>query len=158
MSALALVTTFARNRLERAGAHVAAPTSAAVAAPCEAAEGPTCAVPTGAAVSAVAMALPPGTARLVELTSEHCAACARMAPVMARLERACASKPATIVRVSVDDDHGRGVAEHYGVRALPTFMVVDTDGSEVERFVGEQPEAKLALAVENLRGEACVER
>lgn len=132
-------------------------TSATAHAACGANEGATCAAPTATAAEGAAAELPKGSPRLVEFMSVHCPACARMAPVMDRIERACASPPDTILRISLDDARGRWLAGRYGVRVLPTFMLVDAEGNEVERFVGEHPAAKLAMAVESVRGEACAE-
>lgn len=125
------------------------------AAPCETPEGTACEVNlTGVGADTAQLEL--GTPRLVEFTSEYCPACVRMEPVMEALTHSCASHPGTIVKVSLDDDSGRALASRYQVKMLPTFLTLDAEGNEVERFVGEHPEAKLALAVEQVRGDACL--
>jgi len=129
--------------------------AAQVEAPCEAPEGTACAAPTGNLVNGAGAEIPTGSPRLVEFMSSGCPACARMAPVLAQLEQTCVHEPDTIVRVNVDDAPGRALAARYGVRLLPTFMSVDAEGNEIERIVGEQPTARLAMAVGDVRGEAC---
>jgi hypothetical protein len=41
------------------------------------------------------------------------------------------------------------------VRVVPTFVSVDSAGSEVERLVGEQSSSRLAQALGEVRGEGC---
>lgn len=99
--------------------------------------------------------VPRGKPRLIEFHSEHCTACARMAPIVRDLEERCAHGGDTILRVTIDDDAGEALAARYGVRHLPTFVGVDSAGDEVERVVGEQPRARLAGLLGDVRGEAC---
>jgi len=125
-------------------------------APCETGEAEgACEAPLGGVVEGE-IELPKGAPRLVEFVSGRCPACAKMAPLIDELERACVREPDTIVRINVDEARGRALAKHYGVRLVPTFLSVDADGNEVTRMVGEQPQEQLALAIGEVRGEACV--
>ncbi|HEV8551062.1 MAG TPA: cytochrome c biogenesis protein CcdA, partial [Polyangiaceae bacterium] len=90
--------------------------------------------------------LPTGRPHLVEFVSGHCTVCAKMAPVVAELERACTSGDGTIVRVNVDEPRGRALAARFGVRAVPTFVELDGNGLEIERVIGEKSRSELALA------------
>lgn len=99
--------------------------------------------------------LPKGKPRLLEFTSEHCSACARMKPVLAAIERRCAAGDDAIVRVRIDEPAGAALAAHFGVGLVPAFVSVDAEGREVERFVGEQPPERLAVAVSEVRGSVC---
>ncbi|MFT3765188.1 MAG: thioredoxin family protein [Minicystis sp.] len=130
--------------------------SAAGQAPaaCSAPGATACAAPTSPAGAAVAEA-PTGMPRLLEFTSGHCPVCAKMAPLLARIEHACAAAEGTVLRVDADDDHGQALMARYGVRLLPTFISVDAEGNEVERIVGEQTGERLALALGDVRGSAC---
>lgn len=133
-----------------------ATTATTAEAPCEAAEG-VCVAPTASRVDTpTTPTIPTGASHVIEFASDHCPACARMAPVMAELERACASISGAVVRISLDDADGRELAARYGVRVMPTFVAVDAGGKEVERLVGEHPAARLAAAIENVRGETCL--
>jgi cytochrome c-type biogenesis protein len=114
-----------------------------------------CALPDAPETAATTLDLPVGRAHLVEFVSGHCTVCAKMAPVVAELERACTNSDGTIVRVNVDEPHGRTLAAHFGVHVVPTFLELDPSGAELERVIGERSRAELALAVADLRGEAC---
>ena len=78
-----------------------------------------------------------------------------MAPIVADLERRCASEAGTILRIDVEEPRGEALAARYGVRAIPTFVSVDAEGVEVERIVGVQSAARLSLALSEVRGRAC---
>jgi len=99
--------------------------------------------------------VPVGRAHLLEFVSPHCTVCARLAPVVAELERTCTSGDGTLLRVDVETPEGRALAQRFGVRAVPTFLELDARGEELQRVIGEQSRAELALALENVRGEAC---
>ncbi|AKT42901.1 thioredoxin domain-containing protein [Chondromyces crocatus] len=93
-----------------------------------------------------------GKPRLVEFTSGYCAACRKMAPIVAELEKRCARSVEGAIRlVNVDDPEGEALASRYGVDALPTFLALNADGGEVTRLVGLQSEEKLASALDTIR-------
>jgi thioredoxin 1 len=46
-----------------------------------------------------------------------------------------------IVRIDIDEDGE--LAQEYGVRGVPTMVMVDADNKEIKRLVGMHPEAKL---------------
>jgi cytochrome c-type biogenesis protein len=130
------------------------PTAAAAPAPCEVPGATSCAAPDSLEGALVGEA-PAGMPRLLEFTSDHCPVCAKMAPMLDQIEHACASPAGTVLRVDVDDTGGRALMARYGVRLLPTFISVDSEGNEVERIVGEQTRERLALALSDVRGSAC---
>lgn len=99
--------------------------------------------------------VPTGKPRLLEFSSEHCPACARMKPVVVGVTARCATQNDTVLHVDVDAPDGEALAERYRVSALPTFLSVDAEGGEVERIVGVQPEERIALAVGDVEGRAC---
>jgi hypothetical protein len=57
--------------------------------------------------------------------------------------------------VNVDTPDGTLLAARYGVRVVPTFVEVDSRGREVERIVGEATEARISVALADVRGVAC---
>jgi cytochrome c-type biogenesis protein len=99
--------------------------------------------------------LPVGRTHLVEFVSGHCPVCAKMAPLVAELEHVCTRGDGTIVHVNVDTASGRALASHFGVHVVPTFIELDAQGAEVERLIGEQSRAELAIALASVRSEAC---
>jgi predicted DsbA family dithiol-disulfide isomerase len=50
---------------------------------------------------------------------------------------------------------GRDAASRYGILGVPTFIFVDSQGTEVARLVGEQPEETLIQTLEVLAGQRC---
>lgn len=98
---------------------------------------------------------PMGQPRLLEFTSKHCASCGKMAPLVSKLERDCTEHDGTILPVDVDTDTGDLLATRYGVNALPTFIMIDANGAEVNRLVGEQPRQRLVVALADVNGVFC---
>jgi cytochrome c-type biogenesis protein len=124
---------------------------------CDGSETKACSFPGSPAEveSDAALAIPLGRPHLVEFVSDHCTVCARMAPVVESLERACAQGDGSVVRVNVESSAGRALAQRFQVHAVPTFLQLDAEGEEVERVIGEQTQEQLALALQSVRGTAC---
>lgn len=54
-------------------------------------------------------------------------------------------------RVDITDDAGQAIAAKYGVRSVPTFIVVAPDGKVLYRKVGGTPDGDaVAKAVDSL--------
>ena len=77
---------------------------------------------------------------LIDFSSTHCGPCRAMAPVLAQLERS-----GVPVR-HVDVNREPAMANRYGIRQTPTFVVVSA-GKEVTRLVGMQNIEKLRSAL-----------
>lgn len=77
-----------------------------------------------------------GECVLLDFTATWCQPCQRMSPVVANLER----QGYPIRRVDVDRE--RALAEQYGIKTIPTFVLV-VNGREVMRQTGETTEAQL---------------
>lgn len=101
------------------------------------------------------VALPTGKPRLLEFTSQHCPSCARVAPLVQKLERECTAHDGTILPIDVDSETGDSLANRYSVNDLPTFIMIDANGAEVSRLVGEQPRQRLAVALADVSGVVC---
>lgn len=139
----------------RRGADGGAP-AADAAAPCAAGSAAACAMQGSAGRGGGTASWIAGQPRLVEFSSGACAACERMAPIVAQVERRClAEADGSLVHVNVDEPEGEALAERYGVRALPTFVGIDAQGAEVMRVVGLQTPEALAAALGEVRGRAC---
>ena len=120
--------------------------------------GHTCALPElGAAELAAApedAALTRGP-HLLEFGSHECPVCRRMRPVLDRLVAACSELDGWVVRVDVATASGRALAARHGVRGTPTYVLVDRDGVEQGRLLGETTSAEIAAAIERAFGLSC---
>ncbi len=75
---------------------------------------------------------------VLDFTASWCGPCRQMAPVVSRLERA----GYRIHPVDVDTPHGRSLMQRFGVRVLPTFVLV-RDGQLAARIEGPVSEEQL---------------
>jgi thioredoxin 1 len=81
--------------------------------------------------------IPPGIT-VLEFTASWCGPCRQIAPVLTAL--ATEYKASLVV---VDTEADPVTAQHYGVRAMPTVVLL-RDGREVGRVVGARPRAFFA--------------
>ncbi len=85
---------------------------------------------------------------LVDLFSDRCPPCRVLAPTISSL----ADKYAGRVTVcKVDVERAPAIAEQYGVRAIPTVLIIN-NGKEIKRFVGLQPETEYVKLLDKLVG------
>jgi thioredoxin 1 len=74
-----------------------------------------------------------GSARLVELGSTSCQSCKAMHEELALFRKECgASIAVEEINVLNDED----AAHRYGVSVIPTQVLLDADGHEIDRHVG----------------------
>jgi len=76
---------------------------------------------------------------LVDFWAPWCGPCRMQAPI---LEKIANSGEITLKIAKVNTDDDPSLAETYGIASIPT-LILFRDGSEVERFIGVQPEAVL---------------
>ncbi len=124
--------------------------------------GASCGYPSAAAPHAAPAPLPgaaaipgPPVPVMLELLSRSCSACQRMEPVVERATHRCAGEALRVERHFVDDAAGAAYARRLGVFGIPTFLLLDGEGREVKRLVGEQPLAVLEGAMQELSGGRC---
>lgn len=84
-------------------------------------------------------ALPAGVA-LLDFGAERCAPCRAMLPMLEALADEYRSH---VSMFAIDCDAEPEVASHYGVRAMPTLVIL-RDGREVGRVVGARPRSFVA--------------
>lgn len=116
-----------------------------------------CEAPTreGHTAQAAPNEIPSDKPHLLEFTSTNCPACTRMAPLLTELEHRCTEQDGTVLRIDVETPGGEALAERYHVNKLPTFVSVDAQGNEVDRYEGIVERERLMLALVELRGRAC---
>lgn len=73
---------------------------------------------------------------LLDFQADWCGPCRQMAPAVDQLSRKYPVKKVNI-------DRSPALAKRYGVEAVPTFVVVDGSGRELDRTSGLQPAASL---------------
>lgn len=75
---------------------------------------------------------------LLDFHAAYCGPCRQMRPAIELL-----SRKGYPIR-SIDIERDPELAEQYGVQAVPTFIVADAAGREIDRTSGSQPAAQLA--------------
>ncbi len=76
---------------------------------------------------------------LVDFTADWCPPCDMLHPILEEVAEEYAGR---VKVVQVDVDESRGLAEHYGIRSIPTLFVVK-DGEIVDGVMGLLPKEKL---------------
>ena len=76
--------------------------------------------------------------RVLKFEASWCQPCKMLTKTLSDMD---VDSIATIVKVDIDE---RGdLAQEFGVRGVPTMVIVDADNKEIKRLVGMHPEAKL---------------
>ncbi|MFK7886235.1 MAG: thioredoxin [Gammaproteobacteria bacterium] len=81
---------------------------------------------------------------LVDFWAPWCGPCRAVGPVLEELAGDFAGR-ANIVKINVDEEPE--LAAQYGVRSIPTLLVID-QGKVKQTLIGAQPKAPLAEALE----------
>ena len=85
---------------------------------------------------------------LVDFWAEWCGPCKMLAPVLDELAVEFEGR-VKIGKVNIDDNPG--VAQNYGVEAIPTLMIFK-GGEVVNRFVGGQSKSRMQAAIDAVKG------
>ena len=66
-------------------------------------------------------------------TASYCSACRAIKPIV---EKEAPEKGYELKFIDMDTEDGVDMAEKFGVRSLPTLVLVDENGNEVKKAVG----------------------
>ena len=80
---------------------------------------------------------------LLDFQAEWCGPCRQMRPAIERMAEA------GVPIKAIDIEKSPKWAERYSVHNVPTFIVVDADGNEIDRTMGAQPEQNLLRFFQN---------
>ncbi len=109
------------------------------------------------AAQAAPLGKPSAEARLIEFYTEDCPVCERMAPLVDQLRAECEHQGLEILQVDASDPAQGAAAARFRVSAVPSFHLLDSNGAEAARVVGEQSLPQLrALAAKVVEGGSCV--
>ena len=71
--------------------------------------------------------------KLLFFTASWCSSCKAIKPVV---QKEAPEKGFELKLVDMDDDEGAYMADDYGIKSLPTLILLGPDGSELKRAVG----------------------
>ena len=71
--------------------------------------------------------------KLLFFTASYCSACKAIKPIV---QKEAPEKGYELKFMDMDTEEGVDMAEKFGVRSLPTLIVVDENGNEVKKAVG----------------------
>ena len=90
---------------------------------------------------------------LIDFQAQWCYSCYYMAShVLTGPEWQAVEKRSLVIEVDADAPDGARWMKKLGVIALPTYVVLNPDGSELGRILAEQPRAKFYPAIERILG------
>jgi len=98
---------------------------------------------------------PTARPRLVEFYEQDCPACERARGRVEGLRSDCAGRLIDILAVDASDHRNRRLAETFQVRVVPTFVLLDADGTEQGRLIGAPELDDLRRAAATLLAESC---
>lgn len=79
-----------------------------------------------------------GIPAVIDFYATWCGPCKKMAPFYDKLKEKYSDK---INFITVDIDQQPEIAKEYNVTAVPTFVIVDEEGKEIDRVTGALPDS-----------------
>ena len=77
--------------------------------------------------------------KLMKFEADWCAPCKQQTMIMKGMDYEA---------VDIETDDGGSLAKLYGVGSIPTMVLVDEDGVEVQRWVGLTPRTRIQEALD----------
>jgi len=81
---------------------------------------------------------------LVDFWADWCSPCKMLMPILEKLVR---EYDGAVILAKVNADEQQGIAQQFGVRSLPTVVLM-RDGQPVDGFMGAQPESEVRAMLE----------
>lgn len=88
-----------------------------------------------------------GKPALVDFWAEWCMPCKMLAPAIEELAKEYEGK---VVVGKVDTDNNRDISMKFGISAIPTVIIFNTEGEMVKKFVGLQQKSDFKAALDEL--------
>jgi cytochrome c-type biogenesis protein len=104
-----------------------------------------------------ALGQPSAKPRMVEFLSSNCPICRRMIPTISALEKECTGgkNGVKVWKIDISRPENKGLAQHFRIRGVPTFVFFNRKGQEVSRLIGFQRLPSLRQSMSLLTGQSC---
>jgi thiol-disulfide isomerase/thioredoxin len=76
--------------------------------------------------------------KYLDFWAAWCGPCKMMLPVVERL----IESGIPVDKIDIEQPENAAIVEKYGIKALPTFLLIDENGSVLEKLVGVNPESR----------------
>jgi len=93
--------------------------------------------------------------QLIEFYADRCPVCDRVDPFVRQLQRDCVAHRVDVIQVEVSDPRHADLVRQHAIRAVPTFVLVDPQGTAVTRLYGERSLSELRAAAASLIDARC---
>lgn len=84
-----------------------------------------------------------GHVKLMKFWASWCAPCRFMAPVVEGVLNDGLYSDVELVSINIDDETGQAAAREFGVRNIPTLVLLDNNNRVVNTLVGTASEAQV---------------
>lgn len=83
--------------------------------------------------------------KILKFSAQWCAPCRQQAVLLKDFPEA------DVVEIDIEEDDNEPLVQQYGVRGLPTMILVDDEGDAVERFTGLTQPSVIRDAIDKAR-------
>ena len=93
--------------------------------------------------------------KLLEFYAERCLVCERIRLLVEQLRDDCVGHRVDVVQINVADPANAAIVRRHGIRAVPTFVMLDEQGTATGKLYGERTLSELRAAAGGLIGASC---